>query len=171
MSPTFYSTRRITLKSCFFLLYWLAFIFAIARFNFYYTYSLIHINVTCYRVLIKTKRIRVQAFFLRFISCAAIRELFGRCCNTIKKNGIIKTETVSDGNYTDVLSEAEETRAEETATSAHSALSVYRYFESPPFTHLYTIRGVYAPRIMHRIPPAGHRWWSCLKEKKNNRLA
>lgn len=134
--------------------------------------ALIHDNINVARCqdLIKVKRIRVHAFLSLFISCAVKRELLvGKRCDTAKRNGFIKSEMASEIIRADVLSEAEETRAEETATSAHSMHSVNRHFESPPFTHLYTIHNVYAPRIMHRILSVEHQWWSCSR-KKNNRF-
>ena len=119
------------------------------------------------RSLIKSNRIRARTFLSRFISCVAKRELLAGAATRRKGTALLKQKWLrTEIIRADVLSEAEETRAEKTAASARSVLSLYQRFESPSFTHLYTIRDVYALRIMYRIPSVEHRRWSVFEKKK-----
>lgn len=115
----------------------------------------------------KAKRTGARAFPSRFHFVRGETRFVGRLLRQpTGRNGIIKTEMTPGGNYTNVLSEAEET-----ATSARSVLSVYRHTVKARLLLIcILIRGVHASRIMHRIP-SEHRRRSCSREERKKRPA
>lgn len=118
-------------------------------------------------VQLKQSTSKYKAFLSRFISCATKTGIVVEAAT--KRNGIIKTEMTSDGNYTCGRAIRSGRDSRKLRHLLVFILSVYRHFETPPLLICILSTVLYVLRIMLRIPPVEHRWWSC-REKRNNRL-